>query len=206
MQALICQNCGAPLEQSCGTVICPYCGSRFVMEPVPGREGCTSGTDFQIYGGTLVKYAGSNLSPIIPEGVCRIGKRAFSGTSIVSVTIPQSVIEIQQYAFADCTELASVTIPASVQNIQNRAFFRCWKLNNVSLLGSPELGEDVFSGTGFRMSQMRSVHNAIEEELDSRLMSARLENGRCPYCGSKYFGILNRVCSRCKRRRPSDVE
>lgn len=145
--------------------------------------------------------------PNYPGGrVCRIGKRAFSGTSIVSVTIPQSVIEIQQYAFADCTELASVTIPASVQSIQNRAFFHCWKLNDVSLSGNPELGEGVFSGTGFRMSQMRSAYNAIEEELDSRLMRARLENGRCPYCGSKYFGILNRVCSRCKRRRPSDVE
>lgn len=199
MQALVCQNCGAPLERTGGIAVCPYCGSRFAMESAAGRECGTSEPEFEIRGGTLVKYTGGDLYPIIPEGVCRIGKRAFSGTAVVTVTIPRSVVEIQQYAFADCTELTSVTIPDSVQSIQNRAFFRCWKLFDVSLSGNPELGEDVFAGTGFRVAQMRSIHDKVDKELGEQLMKIRIENGRCPYCGRKVWGISGRVCRSCRK-------
>lgn len=204
MQALVCQNCGAPLEQALGITVCPYCGSRFITESLPGQACKTSESGFQIQGGTLIKYIGCGLSPIIPDGVSYIGKRAFAGSAIVAVTIPSSVVEIQQYAFADCTELASVTIPSSVQRIQNRAFFHCWKLFNISILGHPELGENVFSGTGFLVAQMRCSHNAIDEGLSDQLMKIRARNGRCPYCGKKTWGMLSPVCRKCRIKFPDN--
>lgn len=48
----------------------------------------------------------SNLTSIeIPEGMKRIGNGAFSGTSIESITFPESLIQAHQYAFNDCHSL-----------------------------------------------------------------------------------------------------
>lgn len=42
---------------------------------------------------------------ILPEGLERIGDLAFMGTSLTSITIPSSVVELGYGAFCDCPEL-----------------------------------------------------------------------------------------------------
>ena len=60
----------------------------------------------------------------IPNGVKRIGKRAFymCGT-LTSVTIPNNVTSIGGWAFVGCVGLTSVTIPDGVTSIGERVFF-----------------------------------------------------------------------------------
>ncbi len=60
---------------------------------------------------------------VIPDGVTTINPAAFAGASIISVTIPNSVTSIYQYAFSNCTGLSSVTIPNSVTYIGYNAFY-----------------------------------------------------------------------------------
>lgn len=60
-----------------------------------------------------------------------IGMYAFQGTSIKSVTIPDSVTEIGSWSFNMCSGLTSVTIPDSVQKIGIRAFEYCSSLTTV---------------------------------------------------------------------------
>ncbi|MBQ4143359.1 MAG: leucine-rich repeat domain-containing protein, partial [Thermoguttaceae bacterium] len=48
-------------------------------------------------------------------------------TSLTSVTIPNSVTSIGNYAFFLCKSLTSVTIPESVTSIGNSAFIGCSK-------------------------------------------------------------------------------
>ena len=64
---------------------------------------------------------------IIPDGVKTIGSYAFLSTGITSVTIPNSVTDIEYAAFGDCKSLSVVDIPDSVTY----------------------LGGDIFDGTAF---------------------------------------------------------
>ena len=54
-------------------------------------------------------------------------------SSLVSVTIPNSVTSIRKHAFYNCSSLASVTIPDSVASIGNYAFYNCSSLASVTI-------------------------------------------------------------------------
>lgn len=59
---------------------------------------------------------------IIPQGVISFSV-AFKGClGLTSVTIPNSVTKIDDYAFQDCNDLATVTIPNSITSIGKEAF------------------------------------------------------------------------------------
>jgi hypothetical protein len=68
-------------------------------------------------------------SVTIPNSVIRIGDYAFWGcTGLTSITIPNSVTRIGDYAFWDCTGLTSIIIPNSVASIGGWAFSGCSNL------------------------------------------------------------------------------
>ena len=74
-----------------------------------------------------------------------IGNRAFSGCGLTSVTIPNSVTSINNYAFWDCSSLQSVTIPNSVTSIGSSAFKGCSSLQSVTIPNSvTSIGKGAF--------------------------------------------------------------
>lgn len=111
----------------------------------------------------LVKYVGkatSGDSVEIPATfndrvVTTIGEQAFYNlSSIVSVTIPASIVKIDAYAFARCTELTTITLPAGTLEIGEGAFVECTKLESINLGTSLEtIGEKAF----YRCSALKSV-------------------------------------------------
>ena len=64
-------------------------------------------------------YRCTSLSEInkIPSSVTEIGSNAFQETNIESITIPSSVITIQQRAFANCSNLTSLSLPSTLKTI-----------------------------------------------------------------------------------------
>jgi fibronectin type 3 domain-containing protein len=95
--------------------------------------------------------AGGNVSipsKIDGKSVTVIGHSAFwLCSSLTGVTIPGSVVKIQDYAFYGCTKLTSVTIQSGVQAIGIGAFKSCTSLTGVNIPGSVAgIGDTAFEG------------------------------------------------------------
>ena len=68
----------------------------------------------------------------IQNGVTSIGKRAFSGFTILeTIDIPASVQAIGNSAFADCLKLDGVIIPDGITTIERSTFSECYALSSI---------------------------------------------------------------------------
>ena len=74
------------------------------------------------------KFASEDNRCLIVDGVLN----SFAiGCGATSYTIPDSVTEIGNFAFENCTSLTSITIPNSVTKIEYHAFYNCDSLKEV---------------------------------------------------------------------------
>ena len=80
------------------------------------------------------EYRTAIKSLSLPNGLTSIGNYAFSGcASLTSVTIPNSVTSIGESAFYRCTSLTSVTIPDSVTIIDYNVFSGLTSLEKINI-------------------------------------------------------------------------
>lgn len=87
----------------------------------------------------------SLTSLTIPNSVTELEVSAFASSSIKSISLPTSITRIPAAAFEECVRLESVVIPNSVTEIDEGAFNTCEKLTEVTLPSSlTELADRTF--------------------------------------------------------------
>lgn len=110
-----------------------------------------SGTACNVDGWAEVRSAKAGLCDlVIPEKlggitVARVGKEAFKGSQLTSVTLPDTLYNIGEGAFASCEDLVSLRLPAGLRIIEKNAFHSCVSLKTVALPeGTAHLGAGAF--------------------------------------------------------------
>lgn len=84
------------------------------------------------------KQAFYNLAAVVsvelPEGLLEIDEYAFAGcTELTEITLPATTVAVKEGAFLGCTALTKVTVSSSLETIGNRAFYGCSSMGNVNL-------------------------------------------------------------------------
>lgn len=106
-----------------------------------------------LYIGNYLIATNSNLPTTytIKEGTRVIADYTFYGknSSLTSVTIPESVVAIGNYAFCNCSNITYIRIPNTVKSIGNYAFSNCSQLAFVDLSeGLTTIGVEAFYNCG----------------------------------------------------------
>jgi len=162
-------------------IITILCGGEDIEITITQMGITKNGDTFVIdKNGILTAYIGAGGDVAIPEGVTEIAEQVFVGNStITSVNIPASVINIGNDAFGLCDNLTHVTfaensnlqiignmafsysgitsieIPVSVITIGNDAFWNCTNLTTVTFVKNSSL--QTISDGAFRWSNITSI-------------------------------------------------
>lgn len=94
-------------------------------------------------------FSGSSLTSVsIPDSVTSIGRGAFAVCdSLTEVTIPDSVTSMGIGVFAGCDGLTAVTLPDGITTIGMGTFEGCWSLTSVTIPDRvTSIGDYVFRG------------------------------------------------------------
>ena len=88
-----------------------------------------------------------NLKEVeIKSNVTEIGFGAFRGTSLIRITLPNSVTKIGNSAFQLCQNLKSIELPSGLEEIAGSMFSSCSSLKSVTIPNSvTKIGESAFN-------------------------------------------------------------
>lgn len=131
-----------------------------------------------------VFYGCSSLQQVIlPESVTRIGYGSFSGSGIISITLPKTLEIIGSKAFMGCSALSEIVVPESVRMIEEDAFEGC--SDNMNITVSSESYAEKFC----KRNRIKYSYTMNEEELS---MEEYLDHsdGRYKYVSAKNFVVI----------------
>lgn len=181
---LKCPNCGAKLERKSGKLVCYACDSEFSIEedittsrpkasvgekpdiarltdvspvkpvspvafekPIAEEKPAVRG-EAKIDGGVYKSYIGNESSVTIPEGVTYIEDYAFIGnTDLKELTLPKSLKRIGVHAFSVCKNLCVINGGENLEHVMKSAFNECESLEDATFFSSlKEIGAQAFYG------------------------------------------------------------
>jgi BspA type Leucine rich repeat region (6 copies) len=90
-------------------------------------------TNLQKIGGMAFYYCVALNQADLPSGLLSIGYSAFTATALESLTIPNTVTEVQSLAFSQCASLATVKLSSSMTDISLQSFAFCYSLGEIDI-------------------------------------------------------------------------
>lgn len=126
--------------------------------------------------GVLEQFTGSDAEVAIPTYVKVIGQNAFRKTIVEKVAIPNSVVEIQKDAFADCQKIKHIVIPQSVERLGEGIFRQCLYIEKAYIGGCAEnIPDNMFAGC----SSLKDVSIAYGVKSIGKAFTGCTSIGRC---------------------------
>ena len=119
------------------------------IETYAGEGGETVNKLAAFVDGTLTEITAEDLA-----GATKIIRSAFSYNPIISVTIPNSVTSIEDYAFDYCTSLTNITISYGVTSFGKYSFENCVSLTSVNI---PNSVISIGNGAFYYCTSLKSV-------------------------------------------------
>ena len=137
---------------------------------------------------TLIRFTGTKGNEYdVIWGIKRIAPYAFSGARLQKINLPDTVTEIGDHAFMECTGLKELYIPQGVTYIGTQAFYRCTGLKSLEIPENvKEMGEGIADYCNnlkdFRISENNPVFeakdNAVIRKKEGKLIfTYGLRNG-----------------------------
>ena len=143
---LTCPNCGGSVtvDSNKESAVCEFCGKPYIVKEAIVQNyinneisidtvNMIAEKDFVVKAGVLTEYKGESVDVTIPENAKSISQSAFAGSAIETITIPDGIKEIPQYAFRNCTALREVKLPDTLEVIESYAFKNCKSLKQITI-------------------------------------------------------------------------
>lgn len=156
----------------------------------------------------LTEYRGRDSSLIIPECVDErpvtvIGKKAFLGAkSLQNLALPENLVQIQDWAFAFCSNLESITLPRKKLDIGQGIMKDCFKLRQIEIAKDEPEAEGISYLLAAVMNKLEAFYlfdtsaagsGSWLEQWDARLMSLMEQEdtegfSKMLLCGEEDYG------------------
>ena len=89
----------------------------------------------------------------LPDGIESIGRNSFELTYLTQLHLPETILRIEESAFAFCYYLSHINFPNSLKRIEEEAFYVCWSLKEAFLPeGLSYIGDRAFFSAGSQSS------------------------------------------------------
>ena len=156
----------------------------------------------------LTEYRGRDISLVIPEyvegkPVTVIGKKAFLGAkSLQKLVLPESLMQIQDWAFAFCSNLESINLPQKKLDIGQGIMKDCFKLQQIIIAEDEPEAEGISYLLAAVMNKLEAFYlfdtsaagsRSWLEQWDARLMSLMEQEdtegfSKMLLCGEEDYG------------------
>ena len=124
-----------------------------------GMESFTMSENVE-YIGKSAFHSCKGLSDVVFKKITEIGESAFSGSSLSSIVLPNTIAILPRYVFSGCNNLTSFVVPNSVTEIDESAFNNCTGLTMLILGHSIDsIGTKAFNGC----KNLSSIFSKISE-------------------------------------------
>ncbi len=111
----------------------PYYNLKPIGAIADGAFARSAEVDSLIAMGLIDYNARSPFHIELPATIRRIGERAFAGSLLTEIVLPDGLLEIGESAFADCRELKTVSFPINPLKLSTNAFANDDKLERINI-------------------------------------------------------------------------
>ena len=139
--------------------------ATLAAEPVGGVGGGGGDSEWEEQFARAIENNANKPVTKLPDGITKIGDRAFYSKNLKLTSLPVGVTSIGTYAFYNCTHLALTSFPAGITSIGTYAFYNCSSLTSVTFEGTPS---SIVSNAFFNCLYLRTINVPwAEGEVDN---------------------------------------